>query len=57
MALQVTVHNVDSQKIKLLTRHFIITDSTGRIDEVGPGAHGTGPQPPHRSQGLVESLE
>eukprot|EP01050_Picozoa_sp_SAG11_P010913 SAG11_NODE_1121_length_5789_cov_2.695079_2_plen_266_part_00 len=46
-AYEVTVHNGNEQlTIKLLTRHFIITDSNGRIEEVGPGAHGVlGEQP------------
>eukprot|EP01051_Picozoa_sp_SAG22_P008850 SAG22_NODE_699_length_7801_cov_6.003116_1_plen_409_part_00 len=46
-AYEVTVHNEnEAVKVKLLTRHFIITDSTGRIEEVGPGAHGVlGEQP------------
>ena len=40
-AYEVTIANLHSSPVQILTRHWIITDGpTGEIAEVGPGAHG-----------------
>eukprot|EP01048_Picozoa_sp_COSAG05_P013679 COSAG05_NODE_1478_length_4772_cov_14.903921_1_plen_402_part_00 len=46
-AYEVTIANLGEAPIKVLTRHWIITDGpSGEITEVGPGAHGIlGEQP------------
>jgi ApaG protein len=40
----VTIRNESSETVQLLTRHWIITDGTGRVEEVqGPGVVGEQP--------------
>lgn len=39
-AYEVTIYNKGDLPVKVLSRHWIITDSDGEIQEVGPGAHG-----------------
>ena len=39
-AYEVTIYNKGELPVKVLSRHWIITDSNGEIQEVGPGAHG-----------------
>lgn len=41
----VTIHNASKQKLKLLTRHWIITDGRGEVQEVhGEGVVGEQPE-------------
>jgi ApaG protein len=41
----VTVHNEGREVVQLLSRHWIITDATGRVQEVrGPGVVGEQPR-------------
>ena len=43
-AYTVTIHNAGSEAAKLLSRHWIITDGDGRVEEVrGPGVVGQQP--------------
>jgi ApaG protein len=43
-AYQVRISNVGDETVQLVTRHWIITDGTGRVDEVrGPGVVGEQP--------------
>ncbi|MCZ6507153.1 MAG: Co2+/Mg2+ efflux protein ApaG [Acidobacteria bacterium] len=40
----VTIRNESSETVQLLTRHWVITDGTGRVEEVkGPGVVGEQP--------------
>jgi ApaG protein len=39
-AYEVTLYNKGELPVKVLSRHWVITDSNGEITEVGPGAHG-----------------
>ncbi len=39
-AYEVTIYNKGELPVKVLSRHWIITDSNGEIQEVGPGAPG-----------------
>jgi ApaG protein len=41
----VTIHNEGREAVQLLSRHWIITDATGRVQEVrGPGVVGEQPR-------------
>jgi ApaG protein len=43
-AYHITIENQGAQTVQLLTRHWIITDADGRIEEVrGPGVVGAQP--------------
>lgn len=39
-AYEVTIYNKGELPVKVVSRHWMITDSNGDIQEVGPGAHG-----------------
>jgi ApaG protein len=44
-AYQVTIHNDGEEPVQLLSRHWVITDGMGRIEEVrGPGVVGEQPR-------------
>ena len=39
-AYEVTIYNKGERPVKVLSRHWVITDANGEITEVGPGAYG-----------------